>query len=647
MRLRSLLNSHAPINRFPPEILSLIFVHYAIIFQRKQFAGFSLSAYHEPEKSAHKQIYTWLRVARVCRHWREVALQCASLWNFLVIDERVPGDILRTFLARAQEMPLTIIAHAVHQDWHCGMCVSAEDATANLDAGVTVLDETVERATKLNLYLWNVNYHTFWDCLMGSASKLTSLHIEAAGHDRYDDYRRARDPTVVVPNVLFKQHPPPLHYLSFTGVGLEWSNVLFYASVRRLDIVACVMNNDVGTAADLGDLLGALRGMPNLEAFSIDSISLPDSEIAQYDLVDLPCLQRLRVPIAQKNTLNLVLHLRLPHDAIIYFTRKPGEKYSAELLTQYTEGAPHLLGSLQAYALASYDDFQAEYCQLWAKAPQTPTPSATSVNSAEDTDEDPAWEAIAATQPRFRFDCSLSSGLIQALLAGLDTQHLRMLSVAPKYDRGWVDAFAPATHVRTLRIQGTSAQGLGAVLARWSRPAHMNQGVDEDGHPIHPPDYVGFGELLDDGAGPAQDGYAPGPLPFPRLRTLRIAAVDFPLDKASRDRGAPQLYGGSRMHFWREEDVPYGLDVAGLVKGLRVRAERGAARVARVEFEGCQCWERLRLAPLVGAADEVWWDGKRLAWNDLGEQGPVTMIKEPWRTAAERGPSPWGGESWD
>ncbi|OJT13735.1 hypothetical protein TRAPUB_9735 [Trametes pubescens] len=649
LRLRGLLNAHAPINCLPPEILSLIFVHYAIIFQREQFARFSLSAYHEPEKSAHKQIYTWLRVARVCRHWREVALQCASLWNFLVIDERVPEDVLRTFLARSQGMPLTIITHAIHQDQHCGMCVCAEDATANLDAGATVLEETVERATKLNLYLWNVNYDRFWDILMGSASKLTSLHIEAAGHDRYDDYMRQHNPAVVVPKLLFKQHPPPLRSLSLTGVGLAWSNALFYASIRRLELVSCVMTNDSGIVADLGDLLGALRGMPNLEAFAIDSVSLPDSEISQYDLVDLPSLQRLRVPIEQQNTLNMVLHLRFPHDAYIYFTGKPGKKYSADLLSRYTEGMPHLMGSLQAYAISICDDVQAEYCQLWVKAPQTSAPSAPSSSSADpDEDEDPTWEEIAATQPRFRFDCSVESGLIHALLAGLDTQHLRVLSVAHQYpnQREWLDAFARATHVRTLRMQGQGALGLGAVLARWRRPAHMNQGVDEDGHAIRPHDHVGFGELLDDGGADAraQDGYAPGPLPFPCLRTLRFAAVDFPLAEPQRELA---LFWPPHA-IWGYEDGSYGLDVAGLVKGLRVRTERGAARVTRIEFEGCQCWERQRLAPLVGAVSEVWWEGKRLAWNDLGEQGSVPVNKEvPWRVLRERGTSPWGGEADD
>ncbi|OJT15511.1 hypothetical protein TRAPUB_7382, partial [Trametes pubescens] len=510
LRLRSLLNTHAPVNRkLPPEILSLIFVHYAAIFQHKQFARFSVATFQEPDKYAHKQIYTWLRVAHVCRHWREVALQCASLWSFLVIDERVPGDVIKTFLGRSQGMPLTVIAHAVHQDWHCNTCVRAEDAFANLNAGAAVLEEAIKRATKLNLYLWHVNYAAFWNRLRGSASRLTSLHIEAVEDDRYQDYLHRGRPPVDVPKYLFNEHRPSLHSLTFTGIGLAWSNVLICASVRMLTIVACVTYSDSGIAADVGDLLGALRCMPNLEVFAIDGMSLPQSEFTQYDLVDLPHLQRLRVPFAQQNSLRLVLHLRLPHDAMIYFTGRETAAHNPDFIAWCTEGISHLMGGLQAYAMAYNDHREARNFRLWARAPQRPAPSAPpDASSGADLDEDPAWEEVAAMQPRFRFNCSLASGLIQGLFAGLDTQHFRVLSITQNYlnQRGWLDVFTPLTAVRTLRIQGLGACGLNTVLAHWKNPAEMNQAVD-DGHANHPHDFVGFGELLDGNgvAGHAQD----------------------------------------------------------------------------------------------------------------------------------------------
>lgn len=651
LRLRSLLNTHAHVNRtFPPEILSVIFVHYATIFQQKQFARFSATPYYEPGKYLHKQIYTWLKVAHVCRHWREVALQCAPLWSFLVIDERVPGDVLRKFLMRSQGMPLTVIAHAVHQDRHCGMCVRAEDAFANLDAGAVVLEEAVKRATKLKLYLWGVNYAVFWNRLTGPASKLTSLHIEAVGEDKYENYLHPRAPPVVIPKELFNEHRPPLRFLSFTAIGMGWSNVLMCASVRKLTITSCMMYSDLGTSANLGDLLGALRRMPNVEVFAIDAISLPESDVVHYNPVDLPRLQQIRVPFARRSSLNLALHLRLPPDAMIYFTGREAQAHSPDFMTQYTEGIPHLMGGLQTYAMAYDDDHRAENCQVWARAPQplapSPSPDASAAASAG-ANSDPTWDAISATRPRLRFDCTMGSNIFKALMAGLDTQHVRVLSFAQHVvgRRDWLDAFASLTAVHTLRMQGEVALGIGAGLARWKRPAHMGQVVGPNGRARRcPNDYDGFGELLDDNSVNAcvQDGYTPGPLPFPHLRTLRIANADFPLEQRTRERG----------YVWRRRvrgfDGPYGVNVAGLVKGLRVRAERGAAQVTRIDLEECQCWERQRLAPLVGTVNEVWWNGRRLAWDDLGEQitAPVRKMSRV-RVIAPRYRTTWGSEDDD
>ncbi len=232
-------------------------------------------------------------------------------------------------------------------------------------------------------------------------------------------------------------------------------------------------------------------------------------------------------------------------------------------------------------------------------------------------------------QPRFRFNCSLASGLIQGLFAGLDTQHFRVLSITQNYlnQRGWLDVFTPLTAVRTLRIQGLGACDLNAVLAHWKNPAEMNQAVD-DGHANHPHDFVGFGELLDGNgvAGHAQDEYTPEPLPFPHLRTLRIANADFPISHFMPERG--HIWGPGRCRGVKGHR-PYGIDVTGLVKCLRVRTERGAVQVTRIDLEECQCWERGQLAPLVSAVSEVWWDGKRLAWNDLGEQISLPAKKVP------------------
>ncbi|KAI0332434.1 hypothetical protein GY45DRAFT_476073 [Cubamyces sp. BRFM 1775] len=76
LRLRRDLNACAPINQLPSAALARIFVHQATAIQDDNLPRFEMIPKEETERAAHKSVYAWLNVARVCRHWGEIALRC-------------------------------------------------------------------------------------------------------------------------------------------------------------------------------------------------------------------------------------------------------------------------------------------------------------------------------------------------------------------------------------------------------------------------------------------------------------------------------------------------------------------------------------------------------------------------------------------
>ncbi|KAJ3540384.1 hypothetical protein NMY22_g4323 [Coprinellus aureogranulatus] len=91
--LKNRKNALVPINRLPHEILSTI-------FQTTK----SLLKYTYPQP---RNRLTWVRVSHVCRYWREVALDAASLWSYLDFPRPDP-EFTRLMLQRSKNAPLTV-----------------------------------------------------------------------------------------------------------------------------------------------------------------------------------------------------------------------------------------------------------------------------------------------------------------------------------------------------------------------------------------------------------------------------------------------------------------------------------------------------------------------------------------------------------
>ena len=83
--LRLKRNTLIPINRLPPELLSKIFCAH----RDRTIYWFMRSDWPDPDYGALRpevRLKEWIQIAWVCRHWRDVALSTARIWNHIDLD---------------------------------------------------------------------------------------------------------------------------------------------------------------------------------------------------------------------------------------------------------------------------------------------------------------------------------------------------------------------------------------------------------------------------------------------------------------------------------------------------------------------------------------------------------------------------------
>ncbi|KAI0332462.1 hypothetical protein GY45DRAFT_1299054 [Cubamyces sp. BRFM 1775] len=649
LRLRVDLNACASINRLlPSHLLALIFTHQATAIQEDNLLQFSVdSCYPNNERDVHKPIYAWLNVARVCRRWREVALGCPQLWTFVTIDQRIPLWVFNRFDVRSEGRPLHVVVHEVHHHGdHCGRCGMSEsdsDATSlNHTAGLGMLRRIIDRTVRLSIFLEDLRYFDLWAAFEHEARCLESLRVVSIGSGSLHEPTSGDIPGIrmsFIPTALFTSRTPVLTSLFLKGVEFTLDNTLFCASLRHLDVSRCRMrsNTDIAVAADLAEFVASLRGMSRLETIKLDGeVPVSASPVMENEAVELPYLKLLQVPLEEAFVVGLLACLRIPQAAVRNLTyvssrcspRSPlndanGNTIGVDLLNLLT-GVPVWALSWEGrrVSLSYYND----------------PPRQTQVGDVMGNRVLVGWsDAMAASPPRFIINCTTNGPFTSTLLSALDLRALQLLSVSAGYARyrDWVDVFGHMSQVVTLRVEGDCAFGLGAVLARWKRPGEMDarlgrdvEATDSDddlsAHNVRRTeraDYVGYGEASGTVEEKGYETWEGLPLPLPNLRRIEIVGVDFPREDSKSPFRCSSFTPQLRWILNNLGDL-YGFDAPGFVKGLRARVERGAAQVERVDFERCQCAERERLAPVVAAVQEVWWERRRLTMNHLGPQEP-------------------------
>lgn len=255
---RSIKNAFAPINRIPPEVLSLL-----------------------PDYCSTGKL---VALTHVCRSWREVFISRTSLWTFLDCTNL---DRTRTYLERSKTSPLEIRLEKRRLD-------------ISYDAFQLIIPHIGRlKALTLSAPPRSIIQHT--KHLVSPASLLEKLEIRVRGTE-----------AAVVEDTLFDGILQSLRELRLSGVvtDLPWQNLPNLTTFHFRQISN--NNNNISVTR----LLDLFEGAPLLcEIKLVDS--LPDSSNAPAErLVSLPRLRLLR--ICDSSVLSVLLnHLRIPVGALV------------------------------------------------------------------------------------------------------------------------------------------------------------------------------------------------------------------------------------------------------------------------------------------------------------------------------------------
>ena len=269
--LKSRRNTLAPISCLPPETLATIFS-----FLSPDEGDFHLD---------------WICFSRVCRHWRETALNYPRLWshiNFRVLydsyknTEGAPA-IIAEILARAKTVPL-------HLDFNLHLVEPGNDAfLQQIDAHISQT-----RHLRVTGPLISVKP------LVSSAPILESLSLL-----RTDSY------TIPIPSDLFNCTTPSLRILELENFDISWKAPLL-KGLQSLELRYL----SVEAPPELEDWLDALNEMPQLKTLSLHSatpVAPPAPLISEPSrTITLPSLTKFHISSSAKNCTLALAHLVMP-----------------------------------------------------------------------------------------------------------------------------------------------------------------------------------------------------------------------------------------------------------------------------------------------------------------------------------------------
>ncbi|KAG6373839.1 hypothetical protein JVT61DRAFT_5988 [Boletus reticuloceps] len=172
-----------PTSKLPNETLQDIFIHCALDYYNEE-----LESWYDlvpPE---------WINVSYVCRRWRDVALNCPTLWTYLCT---MPQRWTKEFLARSKQVPLKIQIRITvpNGQW--------------MNSTIEKVMDHVERIQELHLDFPAVYAHTILSKLSSHAPRLQYLKITMGAPLRQQSF------------VLFDGNTPALRTLDLSNCPMQ------------------------------------------------------------------------------------------------------------------------------------------------------------------------------------------------------------------------------------------------------------------------------------------------------------------------------------------------------------------------------------------------------------------------------------------
>ena len=258
--LRFQRNTLLPISRPPTEILAEIFVRGARDHHHM--------SYCEPAMGTPK----WVNVSYVCRQWRDVALNCPTLWSHPFMGSPWCTKVL---LARSGRVPLKICI---------GISFQLQQWSGQFRPFMEKVADRAEHIQELCLHLWDL--YTCLVAFLRPCSRAPRLQVlEIRGHGPLSSVER-----------IFNGETPSLRKLDLTNVDMPWhsfqlSNLISLSVENVRNPFQPTMVEHLTALRSMHDLvdLHLCDALPSARSF------LADADINTFQTVNLPHLSRLLI----------------------------------------------------------------------------------------------------------------------------------------------------------------------------------------------------------------------------------------------------------------------------------------------------------------------------------------------------------------
>lgn len=299
--LKTRRNFLAPISRLiPAELLCYIFASLANALQA----------------SEQRKRIQWIRVTQVCRHWRDIAIDCASLWSY--IDLSYPNWGL-TMLGRSKMFPLCI--------------TTGSSGRSNTEELLFALGH-ISRIRELHL---SASYSTPLYKILAKISAPAPLleKLCLIENDAYYSTGTAQK----MSQITFNGQTPRLRHLELTNIPLP-----SHLSLLGLTYLDIRMTSSIHRSQSIGDpdFLSSIREMPLLRSLRLaegasDQIVETLQFRANEPLVELRNLCELHLSGGQLRCARFISHLSFPVTAKLHLdcrvTAVADESQSPRLLS--------------------------------------------------------------------------------------------------------------------------------------------------------------------------------------------------------------------------------------------------------------------------------------------------------------------------
>ena len=320
-KLRSLRNTFSFTCRLPLEILAAIFVRYVLDHHNHNSSSLACDA-------SFRDVPSWVSVSHVCRHWRNVALECPVLWSHhFIVSLRWTEELL----ARSKQAPLRI-------------CLRIDDKESD-HWWLGPVERLMKNAERFEEFSLRVNEQDI--------ARVLSMLSESS---RSPCLRSLRMSTMPLKSehseqsfLPFHGDTPALRTLELSYCPVPWRSFNL-SSLTTLDL--CCL--PARFHDNIVDILAILRVMENLTKLGLDNVLasasgfLSSPAFHNFQEVNLPHLSRLSIDAPLSTVIALLYCVNIPSKTVVRLSCSHEDNSSS---AHYT-----LLSSILAQRLDVFQD---------------------------------------------------------------------------------------------------------------------------------------------------------------------------------------------------------------------------------------------------------------------------------------------------